>query len=640
MSYISPLSLLNEEQLTSFKPENIKKLRNELLLQFQLSAEPTIILNGQPFDKDEILQLLDQLQADPDLHFSIFNNKPLLEFLEEGKPGFFISKTAQDKVFADSTRAMQIHTLIVNTINEVLPDWLLPIGYETTAFLRNINSYSKHLDTPLQDIAYSGTYEKVQQVLDTLRVNYENPFTSPGSNTFKPGLELFVTQEFIAYFKYLPKAFENLRREYCIWCNNNIVLSFTQAKEPIIRYSRETLRIVKEAAIIASAEHNREGNLRIAEQIDNFLSGGTEVAKGGNSRSGWVTVVIIIVAVIRLVAMCNRQDSRRNSNLYGFGSNYGENTYSVYNTHPKATTTYNGNDGNTKENPVVTEISPSEFNGSADFSESQHTFRGVEQKGNFTRITYEVEIIPTCLNCMKGYIPASVVNEKGRNLVLVFKKKGIPKVEFSHSLLISPGSETMTLQSTSMTNNNFKVVIKPIPIQDFRYKGYATLLNSHGNVIKRDTIEVRKKGLHQTEILYNRQLADAGNASTAEEKLRDIRVRCMLNNLEKLNQMSLFASYENSIKELWLYEFNVFKGIQSGIRDSMVLAKLKTVKDAKLNWLFTSNADQMAYFTYRGKMTDIKYFIQSETGSVEGIQMATFSRDQTVIARIELFKVH
>jgi hypothetical protein len=64
--------------------EYLFRLRKKLLLEFNLGNSSTIQINGQSYSKDEIIKIIDLLLNDTLMptHIFIFNNKRLLDFLE------------------------------------------------------------------------------------------------------------------------------------------------------------------------------------------------------------------------------------------------------------------------------------------------------------------------------------------------------------------------------------------------------------------------------------------------------------------------------------------------------------------------------------------------------------------------------
>src|SRR5690349_13655751 len=116
MPYKSPIHLLSDEQAQSFQVADLTKIKNELLLQFQLSSASIIQIHQRPYEKDEVLQLLEELQMNTSLHLAIFKNKAALQFLEEKKLPFFGNAESKQAI-SSHEMAPQIQKLIAEAIN-------------------------------------------------------------------------------------------------------------------------------------------------------------------------------------------------------------------------------------------------------------------------------------------------------------------------------------------------------------------------------------------------------------------------------------------------------------------------------------------------------------------------------------------
>ncbi|MEZ4933485.1 MAG: hypothetical protein R2788_15360 [Saprospiraceae bacterium] len=58
MAYQSPLHILDGKAIQQVDANSLKKLRQEMLLQFDLQQQTTIKINGVEYDKADILSIL------------------------------------------------------------------------------------------------------------------------------------------------------------------------------------------------------------------------------------------------------------------------------------------------------------------------------------------------------------------------------------------------------------------------------------------------------------------------------------------------------------------------------------------------------------------------------------------------------
>lgn len=92
MKYSSPFHLLPEHDVSALEPNDLKRWKRELLLQFDLQKSTTISVKEKEYDKNSILQAFDSLKDMPEYHWRLYQNKPLLEFIEEEYIDFFEHK--------------------------------------------------------------------------------------------------------------------------------------------------------------------------------------------------------------------------------------------------------------------------------------------------------------------------------------------------------------------------------------------------------------------------------------------------------------------------------------------------------------------------------------------------------------------
>lgn len=90
LMYQSPIHIIPSYDLTRINPTSLKRLRKELTLRFELKQTTQIELNNYLFDKETLFKQLAELSKNGAFHQQIFQNKPLLQFLEKGKVMLFL----------------------------------------------------------------------------------------------------------------------------------------------------------------------------------------------------------------------------------------------------------------------------------------------------------------------------------------------------------------------------------------------------------------------------------------------------------------------------------------------------------------------------------------------------------------------
>lgn len=698
MAYQNPVVLLDENQLSSFKKEDYKKIKNQILLQFQLSTEPVILWQDRMYDKEEVIQLLEELQENSDLHFEIFKNKPLLSFLEDGEIGFFSNRLAQEQALNNPSTKEDIIALILEGVNRILPDWIFGFGFETTAFLRNIQSFTSKLEPSQVTAAYSSAFEALQSFVTNLETMFPDVFATEDSYNMYKELQDSISREFLQFFRFLPKEFEGLKMRYCMWCNNSVVVSFARKQDKISKFHRKTLHKVIEAAAIAAEVYNRESNLKIASNLEDYLSSSTSNRTGSRSGAGWIfPIIFLIIGIIRIGNSCNNQSSNRYRNDYTSrfptynlneeqiremlnrqqNSTYHDDTNHIQNSSGNAQQLKTA-DNLTKDQlkttdksaeiineiiekklhdsglteklkPKFVSLKPSTYNGSAAPLPDHIRLVDIKELPLLTVINYETEIIPTRVGSMHDYIPADIRKKyagKTRDFQINFTRKNMPEVKYAHKLSVKFNEKVEILSGPEIIETNGPLMkIAAIPVTAYKFKGFITLMDQKGKILGQEKIDLEWRE-NSTVGFYFR----LGNKTYSIENLNqkgndphEIRMKSVLQNIQILNDMSLQASVANKVFDFWFYDTSYGDNPNYALTESKVIGpKLVTSKD--LYFLFKSAEDGIYYFSTANKEVDIKYMIKrtndGRSSYLKGIQMAVAGSDKSIIERIELFRVY
>jgi len=223
MSYTNPLSIFSKEQIEKLNVDNLKSLKKETLLYFQLSDEATIERNGKQLDKNQVLEIFDTLQSDLDLHLKIYNNKSLLEFLEYQKMDFFSDTHSQEHVLNDAKHKDRINDILAEVLNKYTASILTNPRFSALGQLKLIASYTSQVGQNFQDKVYARSYQELKAFVDKNREQYETPFMQDEGLSFHPDLDKQVNPLLYRCFEYLPGPFRDIAFLYAAWCHNNIV---------------------------------------------------------------------------------------------------------------------------------------------------------------------------------------------------------------------------------------------------------------------------------------------------------------------------------------------------------------------------------------------------------------------------------
>ena len=257
MNYHNPLSIFSDSQLQHIYDGNLRAVKKELMLQFQLEESVTINLNGKELDKNGVIKLLEEIERDLGLHTEIFRNKDLLRFLEEGDLRLFENQTLEDDKITEKHYKLIIDK-VIKKLNYITGNYIKQAKPTTNKKLKIILKFAEDLEPHQKMQAYLTAYEIIDKKVRKARDLFTSPFISPGKLAFHPEIHNLIDPTFYKQFQYLPEHFENIKRNYGIWCNNVVVVKSWKSVENLKQYDKNTLRTIRSAAEIASNHHNQK----------------------------------------------------------------------------------------------------------------------------------------------------------------------------------------------------------------------------------------------------------------------------------------------------------------------------------------------------------------------------------------------
>ena len=284
MSYTNPLSIFSPEQIDTLSAEKLKSLKKETLLYFQLSDDATIERNGKQLDKNQVLEIFETLQSELDLHLKIYQNKPLLEFLEYQKMDFFSDNNSQDLVLNDSEHKSQINETLAEELNKYTSSIISNVRFSTLGQLELIAKYSEKVDQKFKDNAYSKAYRELKAFVDKMREQYTSPFLMTEGLSFHPDLDKQVNPLLYRCFEYLPGPFQDIGFLYAAWCHNDIVNKALNREADFTKYKRLNLKTVSKAMEIAINVSDNDSLQKSSHQVKEILKGKSTAPRQAKKR--------------------------------------------------------------------------------------------------------------------------------------------------------------------------------------------------------------------------------------------------------------------------------------------------------------------------------------------------------------------
>ena len=291
MQYTCPLTIFSEPQLSKIYSGNIKAVKQEILLLFQLEQSSTIKIGDRELDKNGVLELFNQIENNLSLHSIIHSDNALLKFLESGNLSLFESKVQLDSKMAPK-EYNELVEMLAEKINKILGEQLFSNSLKSLTYIENIVAFTKTLRPSTSVKCYNKTYDLLEIHLNDIESKFESPFKNKTKTFFHSDINKLVSKKFFKSLKIFPDEFELMRRKYSIWCNNNIVSAAFEREPRFDKYETKNLRILSQAAQIASIYYNKDDNFKLSKDINEFIN-----RKYDSDSSSKYTRIIFLAAL-------------------------------------------------------------------------------------------------------------------------------------------------------------------------------------------------------------------------------------------------------------------------------------------------------------------------------------------------------
>ncbi len=215
MTYLNPFHLIGQDldANASIDKTMLRRLKKRMLSEFELLGETTISIAEKEMDKDAVLKFFDRLEREDALkyHFEIYNNKPLLDFLEKGDPTFFKLPNSFEKLVENKPLFQFILPYFLPHFNEILHTAVRKMD---TRMINLLSKNAQHIPKQKEGIAYLRTYHYLRaRVADLGAIGKK----LERAHVFDSEIIDFLHPTFLANFNILPSPyFDRIRDEYAL----------------------------------------------------------------------------------------------------------------------------------------------------------------------------------------------------------------------------------------------------------------------------------------------------------------------------------------------------------------------------------------------------------------------------------------
>lgn len=691
MTYTNPLGIFSEDQLTKLTEKNLKSLKKEILLHFQLSEEATIERNGKQYDKNQVLEIFDDLQKNLDVHSEIFSNKPLLAFLQNGDLGFFNNKVAVDSVQRAYLFRDRIDKYVAAQINQVSSALLSKVTPKSPKALASILEYSSKMSGNVKDKAYNKAYLELKTHVDGLRQKYPNPFANTTGLAIHPDLDELIDPVFYDCFQYLPGAFQDIGFTYGVWCHNEIVNQAFRRESVYYLYNRNDLATISRAMEIGCHVTKSEAFRENTREVKNYLDSGGEASPrrerprqqpqqqsqqqtqssrhnqsqsktnssqqapryrqgrsaaprstGGAAGAGKtiLTIVLLIVGVFRLLigfSQCNRSDSYSRNSRVDYSKVYEREAERLKRRQAGITRT-------------AKKIKLSKFIGNNASNWNAKVLR-TEVVNNVIELDVEVDVFPTHYKEFSLLIPKDIKEKyfgETKDFVIKFINKEFKNHTFSYRFRTvineMEGRNNVILdQKRNDKGGKLSFTVKRL-LKKKRIKGsitrYATMSNGAAALELSSTpFEIAD----DIKITAKVEKDSSGKLPTFAEEKFDRWDDYAISNVKDQQYKNIILNNFNQVAHKVLKQGNYYKiqtmatYVPKGQDHKEPIAENLFETKGNVTLDYVSSEDDVATVTLYHDNYNIRYFVSGETQRIIGMNMATESSDGLVVELIEAY---
>jgi len=222
---VNPLSIFTADQLSNLTRDNLKKHKKAILLEFQFTSDPQIVVNGVHVDKNTVLNIFDELEKNLEHHTQALDYPLIQNFLVSGDESFISSRNTineiiiflEDKPDLEERLALKMSEKILFHIKKSSPKFGITNLLKYNVL---INSFSESN----RRIAYEKAVNYFEDYLHNHLEMISDPF-KPGTNRvkFKPEIKAFFDDNLVKLVRLIPRSFTSIHSKLELLCVNHII---------------------------------------------------------------------------------------------------------------------------------------------------------------------------------------------------------------------------------------------------------------------------------------------------------------------------------------------------------------------------------------------------------------------------------
>jgi len=292
MQYNSPFHLLPKRDLSALTNDELKRWKRELLLQFDLQQSTTININEKEYDKNSIIQAFDNLKDRPEYHWRLYQNKPLLDFVEGGFINFFDHKKNWAD-FEDISYRDWLEQWFISEYDDMVFEMTEVEDSCTKDMLQTLETSDFQLPQEWKYKAFTKTNRFFKRLIEKGTVALNDGFIVKGKKVkLSSEVHQYINLYYLNVLDILPD--NGIRQSYADFSNRVILKVFSEERY-IEHIDKESLQTVENAAEINAAVNNDAFSKELLNQIKDFRSRRNKQT----ARIIFVMVKLIVMLLLR-----------------------------------------------------------------------------------------------------------------------------------------------------------------------------------------------------------------------------------------------------------------------------------------------------------------------------------------------------
>jgi|GEM_PF-5282391 len=313
--------IFSADQIGRLSDLTIKTLKKEMLLEFQLTDEPTVSFNGHQLDKNEVITIFEKLQPNLQGRLQKYNETIVDNFIKEGDLDALLSAQGPAVMRSIINRPDLRNDLLYKT-SEIIANMIITATDDRSDHIHQVRQLTTMLPHDLENRAYSTALRYLRSEIEAIKTRYTNPFKDNFTLELEPEMKALVDVRFIDLILQLPQQFHFLAYEYALWCVDFIIALTSYRENKWTSYPINSLLVIRDASLIATQFYDNPEHLQRAHEITRLLEDPAKLAKSWKKRKkkkskqvparqdrtgAIIAIIVAVVMIIRFILLLSER---------------------------------------------------------------------------------------------------------------------------------------------------------------------------------------------------------------------------------------------------------------------------------------------------------------------------------------------